>query len=98
MAALYKMFSCQGGLNSIYGECTVKNVLLSRWIDLIRHRYVTNLRTTKTSSTFVDLSGIEPTGPIIDEAVEPSFRSKLFATQNLKELPKIITLKSVVSC
>ena len=41
MAALYKMFSCQGGLNWIYGECTVKNVLLSRWFDLVRHGYGT---------------------------------------------------------
>ena len=40
-AALYKMFSCQGGLNWIYGECTVKNVLLSRWFDLVRHGYGT---------------------------------------------------------
>ena len=37
MAALYKMFFCQGGLNWIYGECTVRNVLLSRWFDLVRH-------------------------------------------------------------
>ena len=41
MAALYKMFYCQGGLNWIYGECTVKNVLLSRWFDLVRHGYGT---------------------------------------------------------
>ena len=40
-AALYKMFSCQGGLNWIYGECTVKNVLLSRWFDLAQHGYGT---------------------------------------------------------
>ena len=30
---------CQGGLNWIYGECTVKNVLLSMWFDLVRHGY-----------------------------------------------------------
>ena len=42
MAALYKMFSCQGGLNWIYGECTVKNVLLSRWFDLVRHGFGTD--------------------------------------------------------
>ena len=41
MAVLYKMFSCQGGLNWIYGECTVKNVLLSRWFDLVIHGYGT---------------------------------------------------------
>ena len=41
MAVLYKMFSCQGGLNWIYGECTVTNVLLSRWFDLVRHGYGT---------------------------------------------------------
>ena len=41
MAALYKMFSCQGGFNWIYGECTVKNVRLSRWFDLVRHGYGT---------------------------------------------------------
>ena len=41
MAALYKMFSCQGILNWIYGECTVNNVLLSRWFDLVRHGYGT---------------------------------------------------------
>ena len=53
MALLYKMFSCQGGLNWIYGDCTVKNVLLSRWFDLVRHGYGTILivdkRTMKTS-------------------------------------------------
>ena len=42
MAALYKMFSCQVGLNWIYGECTLKNVLLSMWFDLVRHEYGTN--------------------------------------------------------
>ena len=41
MAALYNMFSCQGGLNWIYGECTVTNVLLSRWFDLVKHGYGT---------------------------------------------------------
>ena len=39
------MFSCQGGLNWIYHECTVKNVLLSRWFDLVRHGYGTKTRT-----------------------------------------------------
>ena len=46
MAALYKMFSCQGAFKWIYGECTVKNVLMSRWFDLVgpnlvRHGYGT---------------------------------------------------------
>ena len=50
IAALYKMFSCQGGLNWIYSECTVKKVLLSRWFDLVRHGYGTS--GTKYSAGF----------------------------------------------
>ena len=51
MAALYKMFSCRGGLNWIYGECTVNNVLLSRWFDLVQHGY----RTITTGCYFMKI-------------------------------------------
>ena len=64
MAALYKMLSCQGGLNWIYGECTVKNVICQGgliWLDMDMEQI--GLSCVMSSGTYTYYPQASPSNP-----------------------------------